>query len=147
MDMLDRNIVNVLQDGIAVCDRPFAALAQDLSISEEDVVTRVRQMLDDGVLTRFGPMYQAENLGGALTLCAMRVPEDRFDEVTDIVNGFTEVAHNYRREHAFNMWFVLATETPEEIATALAAIGAASGCEVYNMPKLQEFFVHATFKC
>lgn len=147
MDTLDRSIVNALQDGITVCDRPFAGLAEHLTIGEDELVARVRRMLDDGVLTRFGPMYQAENLGGALSLCAMRVPEERFDEVADIVNGFTEVAHNYRREHAFNMWFVLATETPAEIDSALAAIEAASGCEVYNMPKLQEFFVQATFKC
>lgn len=141
MDTLDRTIVDALQDGIAVCDRPFAALAGSLSISEQALLARIQRMLDEGVLTRFGPMYQAERLGGALTLCAMKVPEARFEEVTDIVNGFTEVAHNYRREHAFNMWFVLATETPQGIETTLAAIEEATGYEVFNMPKLQEFYV------
>ena len=171
MDKLDRTIVDSLQDGIAVCDRPFAAdqestvthspersdsdfvvrrtgmvgpfaaLAESLSISEQALLARVKRMLDEGVLTRFGPMYQAERLGGALTLCAMKVPESRFDAITDIVNGFTEVAHNYRREHVFNMWFVLATETPQAIETTRAAIEEATGCEVFNMPKLQEFYV------
>jgi DNA-binding Lrp family transcriptional regulator len=141
MDTLDRNILDALQDGIAICDRPFAALAEALSISERVLLARIQRMLDDGVLTRFGPMYQAERLGGALTLCAMRVPEAHFEEVADIVNGFTEVAHNYRREHAFNMWFVLATETPQEIDTTLVAIEAATGYQVFNMPKLEEFYV------
>ena len=141
MDTLDRTIVDSLQDGIAVCDRPFAALAESLSISEQALLARVQRMLDEGVLTRFGPMYQAERLGGALTLCAMKVPESRFDAITDIVNGFTEVAHNYRREHVFNMWFVLATETPQAIETTRAAIEEATGYEVFNMPKLQEFYV------
>ena len=79
MDTFDRNIVNALQDGIDVCDRPFAAIAQRLAISEEDLLERVQRLLDEGVLTRFGPLFQAERLGGSLSLCAMRVPEARFE--------------------------------------------------------------------
>lgn len=141
MELLDRELINALQDGIDVSDRPFLALAERLAISEATLLARVAQMLDEGVLTRFGPMYQTERLGGALSLCAMRVPETRFEDVARIVNGFTEVAHNYRREHAFNMWFVLATETSPEIDTTLAAIEDATGCRVFNMPKLDEFYV------
>jgi len=93
------------------------------------------------VLSRFGPMYHAERLGGGLSLAALAVPEADFERVIDAVNAFPEVAHNYRREHELNMWFVLATETPEAIDTAIAGIEAATGLPVYNMPKEEEFHV------
>ena len=103
-------------------------------------------MLDDGVLSRFGPMYHAEKMGGGLTLAAMKVPVAEFDRIADIVNGFDEVAHNYERDHAFNMWFVVATETPERIAEVIAEIEAATGLSVANMPKIDEFFIGLKFE-
>ena len=99
-------------------------------------------MLDDGLLTRFGPLYHAENMGGALSLCAMKVPVENFDEVAEQVNAFPEVAHNYERAHRLNMWFVLATETPEGIAKAAREIERETGLKVLLFPKEREFFVH-----
>jgi len=80
-------------------------------------------------------------MGGALMLAALQVPEQRFDEVADSVNGFPEVAHNYRREHRFNMWFVLASDDPTRIAEVIDSIEKNTGLEVYEMPKIQEYFV------
>ncbi|GAB2719583.1 Lrp/AsnC family transcriptional regulator [Halomonas garicola] len=141
LDATDRTIINRLQDGLPLAERPFARVAEELSLSEGRLLYRLEQLRDSGVLSRFGPMYHAERLGGGLTLAALRVPEDDYERVTGIVNAFPEVAHNYRREHALNMWFVLATETPERIAEAIDEIEAATGLAVYNMPKEEEFHV------
>ena len=103
-------------------------------------------MLDNGTLTRFGPMFHAGEMGGGLTLAAMRIPEEDFANVTEQVNSFPEVAHNYRREHELNMWFVLATETPEGIDETIKRIELLTGYPVYNMPKEQEFHVHLHFE-
>jgi DNA-binding Lrp family transcriptional regulator len=146
MDALDRDIINTLQHDFPVCDRPFSQLAKTLNSTEDELISRVQSMLDDGLLTRFGPMYNAVNMGGALSLCARTVPEDTFDEVTEQVNAFEEVAHNYQRDHEMNMWFVLATETQEDIKRTLDAIEQATGIKVYNMPKEKEFFVGLHFK-
>jgi len=86
-------------------------------------------------------MYQAERLGGGLTLAAMQVPERDLDRVVAEVNAYPEVAHNYQREHDLNVWFVLATDTPERIDAVIAEIAARTGYPVYNMPKREEFFV------
>ncbi len=145
MDQLDRNIINSLQHDFPVCDAPFARIADELNSNENEIIKRVQQMLDEGLLTRFGPMYNAVNLGGALSLCAMKVPEARFDEVTEKVNAFPQVAHNYQRDHEMNMWFVLATETETDIDDTLAAIEEATNLRVYNMPKEKEFFVGLHF--
>jgi DNA-binding Lrp family transcriptional regulator len=103
-------------------------------------------MLDHKQLSRFGPMYHAERLGGGLSLCAMRVPEAEFEQVADQVNAFQEVAHNYARDHAFNIWFVLATETPGRIDEVVAEIEKTTGYRVYNLPKQEEYFVGLKFE-
>ncbi|MCP5205967.1 MAG: Lrp/AsnC family transcriptional regulator [Hahellaceae bacterium] len=146
MDAIDKVLVNQLQDGIEVCQQPFAKIAAQLNISETDVVRRLRRMREDGVLSRFGPMYHAERMGGSLTLAAIKVPAEDFDRVADIVNSFEEVAHNYEREHEFNMWFVVATEKPEQIADVIEQIEAMTGLRVYNMPKEEEFYVGLRFE-
>jgi DNA-binding Lrp family transcriptional regulator len=145
MDAVDRAIVNQLQGGFPVCERPYAEAATKLGLTEDELMQRLDALLEKGTLTRFGPMYHAERLGGALTLAAMQVPAQDFERVTGIVNGFPEVAHNYAREHAFNMWFVLATEAPERIEEVIGEIEHASGYYVYNMPKLEEFYVGLRF--
>jgi len=141
LDHTDRTIINALQGGFPISAHPYAEVAIDLGIGEEELIARLKRLLDDGVLSRFGPMYHAERLGGGLTLAAMKVPDGEFDQVNEAVNAFPEVAHNYARDHDFNMWFVLATETPERIEETLAEIEAATGHKVYNMPKSQEFFI------
>jgi DNA-binding Lrp family transcriptional regulator len=146
MDAVDRAIVNQLQGGFPVCERPYAEAASTLGLTEDQLMQRLDILLENGTLTRFGPMYHAERLGGALTLAAMKVPAQDFERVTAIVNGFPEVAHNYAREHAFNMWFVLATEAPERIEQVIGEIEKAAGYRVYNMPKLEEFYVGLRFE-
>lgn len=146
MDDTDRAIINTLQDGFPVTPRPFAAAAASLGIEEDDLIERIGRLRADGVLSRFGPMYHAEKLGGGLALCAVAVPEDRFDEVTESINAHPEVAHNYARAHRLNMWFVLATERPERIAEVAGEIETATGLHVLVMPKIEEFYVGLRFE-
>jgi DNA-binding Lrp family transcriptional regulator len=141
MDERDRRIVNALQGGFPICERPFRAEAEALGMSETELIERLGAMLDRCELTRFGPMYQVERMGGAFLLAALAVPEERFEEVAGAVSALTEVAHNYRREHRFNMWFVLATETPAGIDAAIARIERDTGLEVFAFPKEREYFV------
>jgi DNA-binding Lrp family transcriptional regulator len=141
MDDVDRRLVNALQGGVPVHERPYAEVAQQLGLGEAEVIARLQALRADGVLSRFGPMYDTERRGGAVSLCAMAVPEERFEEVAQLVNAFPEVAHNYARAHALNMWFVLAVEQPEQIATTIAWIEAVTGLEVVNLPKLDEYFL------
>ncbi|MDP6787070.1 MAG: Lrp/AsnC family transcriptional regulator [Rhodospirillales bacterium] len=141
LDAADRALVNHLQGGFPLVEEPFAEVAKGLGMDEDEVTRRLGALLARGVLTRFGPMYHAERLGGGLTLAAMKVPEGDFEAVAEAVNARPEVAHNYARDHAFNMWFVIATETPGRIAEVIAEIETATGLKVHDMPKRQEFFV------
>ena len=146
MDTTDRIIVNNLQGRFPVCERPYAEAAAKLGMTEGELMRRLDALLESGALSRFAPMYHAERLGGALTLAAMKIPPQDFERVAQIVNGFPEVAHNYAREHEFNMWFVLATETPARIDEVIGEIERTTGYPVFNMPKLEEFFVGLRFE-
>ncbi|MBN9422416.1 MAG: AsnC family protein [Candidatus Accumulibacter sp. 66-26] len=141
LDAVDRAIIDRLQGDFPICERPYLEAAEVLGIGEDELLARLRRLLDARVLTRFGPMFQIERMGGAFVLAAMRVPEADWERVLAVVNAFPEVAHNYRRTHELNMWFVLATETPGGIADTVARLEAASGLPVYPFPKLKEYFV------
>lgn len=138
---LDKDIINRWQGDVPVTARPYAAMAQDLGVDEETLLARLEYLLESGVLSRFGPLYNIELLGGSFCLAAMSVPHDRFDEVTEQVNAHPEVAHNYAREHLLNMWFVIASEAPEQIAQVAEQIETETGLPVYRFPKQREFFV------
>lgn len=146
MDNLDRTIINELQGGLPVTERPFAEVGARLGIDEDELIGRLGTLLAEGTLSRFGPMYHAERLGGALTLAAMRIPEADIERVSDAINVFPEVAHNYARDHDFNLWFVLATESTERIDQVIAEIQARTGYRVYNLPKLEEYFLGLRFE-
>ncbi len=146
MDEIDREIINQLQRGFPICEQPYQEAAESIGISESELIKRIGYLLEDKTLTRFGPMYQIEKAGGAFTLAAMKIPEDEFDKVAEQVNHFPEIAHNYERTHELNMWFVLGTEKPEEINTVISKIEETTGYKVYNMPKLEEYFVGLFFK-
>lgn len=141
MDELDRRIINGLQGSFPIAPRPFRDAARNLGTDEATLMHRLQHLLDEGVLTRFGPLYNADRLGGAFTLCAMSVPAAEFERVAAAVNAFPEVAHNYEREHRLNMWFVLAAGDPARIAQVVARIAAETGCEVLELPKEEEYFV------
>jgi len=141
LDAVDRQIIAKMQGEFPLCERPYAAVAEVLGIPEGDLLSRLQRLLDTRVLTRFGPMMQVERMGGAFVLAALAVPEARYDAVATLVNALPQVAHNYRREHAFNMWFMLATETPAGIAEAIARIEGDTGLKVRAFPKEREYFV------
>ena len=141
MDETDRRIINGLQGGFPICERPYAEAAARLGLAEDELIDRLGRLCAEGWLSRFGPLYNADRLGGAAVLAAMRVPEARFEAVTEIVNAHPEVAHNYARNHALNMWFVVSTDDPKRVGAVVAAIEAETGLNVYLMPKIEEFFV------
>ena len=141
LDATDRAILNALQEGFPLSHRPFEEAGRALGISEDDLIARIRNLREEGAITRFGPFFDVEAMGGAFCLCAMAVPQDRFDAVVTLVNAHPEVAHNYERAHRLNMWFVLATDRPEAIERIARAIETETGLKVLRFPKLREFFI------
>ena len=141
LDELDRAIINRLQGGFPVCDHPYAKAADSVGTDEATLIGRLGDLLADGTLTRFGPMFDVERMGGAFSLCALAAPRDDFDRITALVNAHPEVAHNYERGHELNMWFVMACASRDDIPRVLAEIEAETGCTVYDFPREAEYFI------
>lgn len=141
MDGLDRKIVNELQGDFPLGPRPFAAAAKRLGTSEPELISRVKSLLEAKVLSRFGPLFDAERLGGAFSLCAMSVPRLDFERVVALVNAHPEVAHNYERGHEYNLWFVLAATSRARIDEVRRAIERETGLPVMDLPREEEYFV------
>ena len=141
LDAADIGLIDRLHGGLPLSDQPFAEVGAELGMQEDEVLERLRLLLAQGVLTRFGPLYQIERAGGCFVLAALEAPAERYAEVAALVNAVSEVAHNYRREHALNMWFVVAAETPALAEAALALVAERTGLQVHAFPKEREYFV------
>jgi DNA-binding Lrp family transcriptional regulator len=136
---LARDFLNRFQGGFPLTERPFHRVAAMLGTDEATLISLVDDLLASGLLTRFGPLFDAERLGGRFTLAALAVPEAAFDRVTETVNALPQVAHNYRRDHPLNMWFVLGTKSEQELEETIACIQTLTRLPLYNFPKLKEF--------
>ena len=148
---VDRAVLNAFQGGFPVVEHPFDPAAEALAEYEIDItgpelLDRVRELDERGVLSRFGALINAEAIGGTATLVATHAPEDSYDDHVELVNAHPEVAHNYEREHPYlNMWFVLSVVDEARVDEVLAEIEAETGEPTYNLPKQQEFHVGAKF--
>ncbi|EMA50588.1 siroheme decarboxylase subunit beta [Halococcus thailandensis] len=151
LDERERAIINSFQGGFPVVERPFEPAARALAergidVTADELLDTIRRLDEEGTLSRFGALIDAEAIGGTATLVAMHAPEERFDKIAEQVNAHREVAHNYEREHPhLNMWFVVSVADDEDVEKVLATIEDETGQETYNLPKQHEFRVEAKF--
>ena len=147
----ERAVVNAFQGGFPVVERPFEPAAaamreRGVDIDATELLETVRDLDERGVLSRFGPLINSDEIGGMATLVAMHAPEDRFDEVVEMVNDHREVTQNYERNHPhLNVWFVVSVADTARVAEVLAEIEDETGQETYDLPKQREFHVEAKF--
>jgi DNA-binding Lrp family transcriptional regulator len=146
LDNKDRLLLNRLQSDFPVTPRPFLDVGQEVGMTEDDVIARLRRLLETGAVNRLGPVLSPSAVGGERTLAAMPVPPERLEEVAALVNSFEAVSHNYEREHHYNLWFVLSAAAPGEVQRALAAIERETGIAVMNLPALEEYFLGVRFQ-
>jgi DNA-binding Lrp family transcriptional regulator len=146
LDKLDRVLLDELQTGLPLEPRPFLAVGVRLGISEDDVISRVRRLLEEGAVNRVGPVLSATAMGGKRTLAAMHVPPERLEEVAGYVNGFQAVSHNYQRDHHYNLWFVISSSEPSEVERVLSAIREETGLTLLELPALEEYYLGVRFQ-
>ncbi|MCW2278473.1 AsnC family transcriptional regulator [Heliophilum fasciatum] len=145
MDELDRRLLNIVQTGFPIVAEPYKELGEQLGTSEEDILARLQRFKDTGAIRRIGGIFDSRKLGYRSTLCAMRVPEERYDEVAEVINAVPGVTHNYRREHEFNMWFTLIAPSTEAMEATLDQMRQASGCDIHNLPATRFFKIKVDF--
>ena len=141
---MKQQLLNASQRDFPLVSRPYAAIAEKLGISEDEVLTMVQAMMDEGELVRVGATIRPNTIG-ASTLAAMAVDEDRLAEVAEFVSSLDEVNHNYRREHRFNLWFVVVADSEQAVISTLDKITEETGIDVLNLPLEQPFHIDLGF--
>ncbi|MGM0590877.1 MAG: Lrp/AsnC family transcriptional regulator [Halobacteriota archaeon] len=144
LDSVDAVLVDDYQSGFPVVERPFRVVGDHLGVSESDALDRVRRLRERGVFRRFGAVLNPPVIGSS-TLAAVKAPDERFDEIADVINGYRQVNHNYRRDHEWNMWFVVTAGSREKRDEILADIESRTGCEVLNLPMLTDYYIDLEF--
>ena len=109
MDNTDKKLLDIVQDGFPLTSEPYREIASLLGVSEQDVIPRLKRLKDEGIIRRIGAIFDSKKLGYCSTLCAMKVPDQRIDEVALIINEYNGVTHNYLRNHEYNVWFTITT--------------------------------------
>ncbi len=144
LDETDAALIDDYQSEFPVVEEPFRVVADDLDTTEADVVARVERLRESGVFRRFGAVLNPPVIGSS-TLAAVRAPNDRFDEVVATINDYRQVNHNYRRDHEWNVWFVVTAASRERRDAILDEIETETGCTVLNLPMLTDYYIDLEF--
>jgi len=144
VDALTRTLVDHFQRDFPLVSRPFAEIGLQLGTGEEEVIGRLSALSDRGAVSRVGAVVRPHT-AGASTLAAVSAPQERIEAVAAIINGFAGVNHNYEREHAWNLWFVVTGRDMGDVQATLDGIAAATGLEVLNLPLERSYHIDLGF--
>jgi DNA-binding Lrp family transcriptional regulator len=140
-----KRLLDEYQQGLPLEPRPFACIADSLGVSEQDVLAELQPLQDAGVVSRVGPVFRPNRIGVS-TLAALAVPSESLARVADIVSAFAEVNHNYEREHAYNLWFVVTASDEHHLQQVLDEIAARTGLQPLDLPMQEDYFIDLGFR-
>lgn len=147
LDNTDKAVVNRIQSDFPITARPYAVLAEELGLGEDELIARVCRLKEIGIIRRIGGNFVPGRLGFVSTLCAGRVPEEKIDAFAAIVNQYRGVTHNYVRDNTYNVWFTMIAPSMEEIRQNLSEIASQTGvAELINLPATKVFKIKAQFR-
>ncbi len=146
MNDTSAKLLDILQNDFPVESRPFLTISRELGITEEEVLNLVGTLKKEGYIRRMGAVFNSKKLGYKGTLCAMKVPREQIREVSETVNAFTEITHNYLRTHEFNMWFTITAASPDRIKEIIREIKEETGIEkIVQLNSLKSFKLKVQF--
>jgi DNA-binding Lrp family transcriptional regulator len=147
LDPTDSAILNRIQSDFPITARPFLAVAEELGLTEEEVLERVARLKAGGVIRRIGGNFVPGKLGYVSTLCAASVPADKIESFAEVVNRYPGVTHNYQRDNTYNVWFTFIAPSMEEIEDNLRRIAEDTGVnDILNLPATKVFKIRAEFE-
>jgi DNA-binding Lrp family transcriptional regulator len=146
LELTDRQILNIIQKNFPVVERPFEDIAKQLGSTEDDVITRIKDLKAQNVVRQISAIFDTRRLGYKTTLAAMRLPEDKLESGAQIVNRHPGVSHNYARNGHFNLWFTLAVPPYEDLKETIDQMAEESGAETVRlMPTIKFFKIGVNF--
>lgn len=147
MDQLDKDILNIIQTGFPITARPYAVIGEQVGLSEDEAFDRIMKLREKNVIRRIGATFDSRKLHFTSTLCALKCPPEKLEEVAKIVSSFPQVTHNYERAHAYNLWFTVIAESEERLQAILDEISERGGVDkVRSMPAKKIIKIKVDFK-
>ncbi|MTI81978.1 MAG: Lrp/AsnC family transcriptional regulator [Firmicutes bacterium] len=135
LDAIDKRLLNLVQKEFPIVAQPYKELAEKLGVTEDEVIDRLKRLMDEDYIRRLGGIFDSRKLGYRGTLCGIKVPEERVEEVAAVINSYLGITHNYLREHEYNMWFTILADSPEKVEKILNEISDKTGItDILNLP-------------
>ncbi len=145
METLTEKLLNDFQRNFPLNPLPFEQIAEALDTSTETVIAKIKELQSKGAVSRVGPVFSPNSVGVS-TLAAMAVPAAQLEQVAEMVNQYSQVNHNYEREHRLNLWFVATSETQALLQQTLDDIEKQTGYAVLSLPLLKEYHIDLGFR-
>jgi len=145
LSSLDKQLLNNYQQEFPLSSRPYLTIAEELGVTEEEVLTAYRLLAEKKFISRIGPIIHANHIGVS-TLIAMAIPDEQLTITANIVSSFAEVNHNYQREHRFNLWFVLIASSKQHLHNTVTDIETQTGFKTMLLPLLEDYFINLGFQ-
>lgn len=142
---LEQHLLNDFQRDMSLSATPYADMATQLGVSEDEVLKSIQSLQERGVISRVGPVFRPNRIGVS-TLAAMSVPAADLECVARIVSAFPEVNHNYERDHEYNLWFVVTASSEEHLDIVLYEIEQHAEYPLMSLPMLDDYFIDLGFK-
>jgi DNA-binding Lrp family transcriptional regulator len=140
LEPVDRELLDAVQREFPLVARPFAVISRQFSLTEDGVIARLRWLKDGGFIRQIGAIFDTRALGYRSTLVAMRVPPREVDQAAAVISGHPGVSHNYRRDHAWNLWFTLAVAPDDDLEATVALLAEETGGHPHlSLPALRVF--------
>lgn len=140
LDATDRRLLNEIQKAFPLVPRPFEAIGGELGIGEEEALARTRRLKEAGVIRQISAIFDSRSLGYESVLVAMEIDPARIDESAALISAHQGVSHNYKRDHAFNLWFTLTLPPGSDLEAEVAALATeASALRTRPLPAQQLF--------
>lgn len=146
MDARDRKLLNEVQSDFPVSRRPYRVIGDKIGMDEQEVLKRIGQLREQGIIRRLGASINSRRVGYVSTLLAANVPPEKLDLFVNTVNACEGVTHNYQRKHLYNIWFTLISQSEETKRKTIDSLKAETGVDIVELPAKKIFKIRVDFK-
>ncbi|MCG7198551.1 Lrp/AsnC family transcriptional regulator [Marinobacter pelagius] len=144
LDSTDKQLINLYQRDLPVCERPYLEMSRQLGISEGEVIDRLQTLQSRQVVSRVGPVFEHRRAGASL-LAAVAAPEEQIDLVAARINRAPGVNHNYAREHTYNLWFVMTAPDEDTLDERLDELEHQLRLPMLRLPMVEGYHIDLGF--
>lgn len=134
----DKRIIYLLQGDLPVTGQPFAWLAEQLGLAESEIIDRIQDLKNKGVIRRFGATLRHQQSGfPANVMVAWRVDEKSIEEIGAELAGFRMVSHCYQRritdQWPYNLYTMVHGQSRQDCRATVKEMSEATGMDDYQL--------------